>query len=240
MYVKCNRKGDGSDMKTVLIVEDHSRVALLIQSYLKRDGYNTLLAFDGIQAIKMFDQNNPDLLILDVMLPGKSGLEIVKEIRKTSSVPIIMLTAKSEEKDKLNGLGLGADDYIVKPFSPNEMVARVNALFRRVEFDRSHTSVFSGPIKYKTLSLDPERREVFYKNIQIDITALQFKLLETFIKSPGQVFSRAALLENIQAEEEIYERTIDAHIKNIRKLIGESGNKTGLIHTVHGIGYKFE
>lgn len=227
-------------MKTVLIVEDHSRVALLIQSYLKRDGYNTLLAFDGIQAIKIFHQKNPDLLILDVMLPGKSGFEIIKEIRKISSVPIIMLTAKSEEKDKLSGLELGADDYIVKPFSPNEMVARVNALFRRVEFDHSHKHEVSGPIKYKDLSLDPERKKVFYKNIQIDITALQFKLLETFIKSPGQVFTRTALLENIQAEEEIFERTIDAHIKNIRKLIGESGNKTGLIHTVHGIGYKFE
>lgn len=227
-------------MKTVLIVEDHSRVALLIQSYLKRDGYNTRLAFDGIQAIKIFHKCNPDLLILDVMLPGISGLEIVKEIRKISSVPIIMLTAKSEEKDKLSGLDLGADDYIVKPFSPNEMVARVSALFRRVEFDHSQYQEISGPIKYKDLVLDSERREVFYKNIKIDITALQFKLLEIFIKSPGQVFTRTALLENIQAEDEIFERTIDAHIKNIRKLIGESGNKTGLIYTVHGIGYKFE
>ena len=227
-------------MKTVLIVEDHSRVALLIQSYLKRDGYNTLLAFDGLSAIKSFEKNNPDLLILDIMLPGLSGLEIVEKVRKVSSVPIIMLTAKSEEKDKLTGLKLGADDYIVKPFSPNEMVARVDALFRRVEFDQSDSSHLSDPVTYKDLILDSERREVFYKNSAINITALQFRILETFIKSPGQVFTRAALLEQIQAEDEIYERTIDAHIKNIRKLIGESGNKTGLIHTVHGVGYKFE
>ncbi len=227
-------------MKTVLIVEDHSRVALLIQSYLKRDGYKTLLAYDGIEAVKSFKKNRPDLLILDVMLPGLSGLDIVKKVRETSSVPIIMLTAKSEEKDKLKGLKLGADDYIVKPFSPNEMVARVEALFRRVDFDHSHTPETNGPVKYKELSLDPVRREVFYNNIKIDITALQFRILETLIKSPGQVFTRTALLEQIQAEEEIYERTIDAHIKNIRKLIGESGNKTGLIHTVHGVGYKFE
>ncbi len=227
-------------MKTVLIVEDHSRVALLIQSYLKRDGYNTLLAFDGLSAVKSFEKNQPDLLILDVMLPGLSGLEIVKRVRKNSSVPIIMLTAKSEENDKLTGLKLGADDYIVKPFSPNEMVARVDALFRRVEYDQPGSRGISRQIKYKDLILDSERQEVFYKNIEIDITALQFRILETFIKSPGQVFSRAALLEQIQAEGEIFERTIDAHIKNIRKLIGESGNKAGLIHTVHGVGYKFE
>ncbi len=227
-------------MKTVLIVEDHSRVALLIQSYLKRDGYNTLLAFDGLQAIKSFEKNNPDLLILDIMLPGLSGLEIVEKVRKVSSVPIIMLTAKSEEKDKLAGLKLGADDYIVKPFSPNEMVARVDALFRRVEFDQSGTQNLSGRVVYKDLILDSERQEVFYKDTEIDITALQFRILETFINSPGQVFTRAALLERIQAEDEIYERTIDAHIKNIRKLIGEPGDKTGLIHTVHGVGYKFE
>jgi len=227
-------------MKTVLIVEDHSRVALLIQSYLKRDGYKTLLAYDGIEAVKSFKKNRPDLLILDVMLPGLSGLDIVKKVRETSSVPIIMLTAKSEEKDKLKGLKLGADDYIVKPFSPNEMVARVEALFRRVEFDHFHTPETNGPVKYKELSLDPVRSEVFYNNIKIDITALQFRILETLIKSPGQVFTRTALLEQIQAEKEIYERTIDAHIKNIRKLIGESGNKTGLIHTMHGVGYKFE
>lgn len=227
-------------MKTVLIVEDHSRVALLIQSYLRRDGYNTLLAFDGLQAIKSFEKNNPDLLILDIMLPGLSGLEIVEKVRKVSSVPIIMLTAKSEEKDKLAGLKLGADDYIVKPFSPNEMVARVDALFRRIEFDQSNAPGISGRVVYKDLILDSERQEVFYKDTEIDITALQFRILETFINSPGQVFTRAALLERIQAEDEIYERTIDAHIKNIRKLIGEPGDKTGLIHTVHGVGYKFE
>jgi len=227
-------------MKTVLIVEDHSRVALLIQSYLKRDGYKTLLAYDGIEAVKSFKKNRPDLLILDIMLPGLSGLDIVKKVRETSSVPIIMLTAKSEEKDKLKGLKLGADDYIVKPFSPNEMVARVEALFRRVEFDQPGMPGLSGRINYKDLILDSERQEVFYKNTKIDITALQFRILETFIKSPGRVFTRASLLEQIQAEEEIYERTIDAHIKNIRKLIGEPGDKTGLIHTVHGVGYKFE
>lgn len=227
-------------MKTVLIVEDHSRVALLIQSYLKRDGYSTLLAFDGLSAIKSFERNNPDMLILDVMLPGLSGLDIVEKVRKVSSVPIIMLTAKSEEKDKLAGLKLGADDYIVKPFSPNEMVARVDALFRRVEFDQSHTPELLGRVVYKDLILDSERQEVLYKDTVIDITALQFRILETFINSPGQVFTRALLLESIRAEDEIYERTIDAHIKNIRKLIGEPGDKTGLIHTVHGVGYKFE
>ena len=227
-------------MKTVLIVEDHSRVAKLIQSYIEKDGFKTILAFEGIQALKLYYQNHPDLLILDVMLPGKTGLEILEEIRKTSSVPIIMITAKSEEVDKLKGLGLGADDYIVKPFSPNEMLARVNALFRRIEFDKSQNTEIKDIIHYKDLSLDPERREVFYKYVKIEITALHFNLLSIFIESPGQVFTRSMLLERISAEEEIFERTIDAHIKNIRKSIGESGNKTGLIHTVHGVGYKFE
>ena len=215
-------------MKTVMIVEDHSRVAKLIQSYIEREGYKTILAFDGIQALKLFNQYNPDLLVLDVMLPGKTGMEILKEIRKTSSIPIIMVTAKSEEKDKLKGLGFGADDYIVKPFSPNEMVARVNALFRRIEFDHTQKIEVTDTILYRDLRLEPERREVFYKNSKIEITALQFNLLSVFIKSPGQVFTRGMLLERIQAEEEIFERTIDAHIKNIRRAIGEAGNKNGI------------
>ncbi|MDA3811528.1 MAG: response regulator transcription factor [Spirochaetaceae bacterium] len=227
-------------MKKVLIVEDNVRVAKLIQSYIKKEGYGTVLAYDGAKALHEFFNNQFDLLILDIMLPEKSGLEIAEEVRKTSSVPIIMITAKSEEEDKLRGLGIGADDYIVKPFSPKEMVARVNALFRRVDFDQSIPAKQTKIIKYKELQLVPDRREVFYKNRQIEMTALQFNLLLIFINSPGQVFTRNMLLERIEAEEEIFERTIDAHIKNIRRAFGESGGKAGIIQTVFGVGYKLE
>jgi len=227
-------------MKKVLIVEDNIRVAKLIQSYLEKEGYVTFLAYDGAKAMREFRNNQLDLLILDIMLPEKSGLEIAKEVRKTSTVPIIMITAKSEEEDKLKGLSIGADDYIVKPFSPKEMVARVNAIFRRVDFDNSKPSKQIDKIEYKGLLLIPVRREVFYNDVQIDLTALQFNLLMILINSPGQVFSRTMLLEKIDAEEEIFERTIDAHIKNMRKAFGEPGKKDGLIKTVFGVGYKID
>ena len=227
-------------MKKVLIVEDNVRVAKLIQSYIEKEGYETILAYDGAKAIREYHNNQPDLLILDVMLPEKSGLEIAREVRRESTVPIIMVTAKSEEGDKLKGLDIGADDYIIKPFSPKVMVARVNALFRRIGFDQSQPVKQTEKIEYKELLLIPARREVFYKNLPVDLTALQFNLLMIFVLSPGQVFSRTMLLEKIDAEEEIFERTIDAHIKNIRRAFGESGNKTGLIQTVFGVGYKLE
>lgn len=227
-------------MKKVLIVEDNRRVAKLIQSYLEKEGYTATLAYDGAKAMREFHNNQLDLLILDIMLPEKSGLEIAKEVRKTSTVPIIMITAKSEENDKLKGLSIGADDYIVKPFSPKEMVARVNAIFRRVDFDIGQPVKHIEKIEYKGLLLIPERREVFYHNKAIDLTALQFNLLIILTNSPGQVFSRTMLLEKIDADEEIFERTIDAHIKNMRKAFGEPGKKDGLIKTVFGVGYKID
>ena len=227
-------------MKKVLIVEDNIRVAKLIKSYLDKEGYVTIMAYDGVKAMSEFHKNQLDLLILDIMLPGKSGLEIANDIRKSSTIPIIMITAKSEEDDKLKGLAIGADDYIVKPFSPKEMVARVNAIFRRVDFDNAQPAKKSEKIEYKKLQLIPERREVYYNDKLIDLTALQFNLLMIFVNSPGQVFSRTMLLKKIDAEEEIFERTIDAHIKNIRKAFGEPGKKNDLIQTVFGVGYKID
>lgn len=227
-------------VKTILIVDDNARVTKLIKTYLESKGFKTITAYEGISALKMFYDYTPDLLILDIMIPGMTGLEIAKEIRKTSPVPIIMITAKSEEADKLTGLEVGADDYIVKPFSPKEMVARVQALFRRIDFDKLENAVVHISPSYKSLVLTPELRQVQYKNKIIDVTALQFNILQIFVEAPCHVFSRKMILDRIDAEDEIFERTIDAHIKNIRKLFGESGQKDGIIQTVHGVGYKIE
>lgn len=226
--------------RKVLIVDDNVRVTKLIKSYMEKEGYRTFIAYSGLKAIDSFRKNKPDLIILDLMIPEISGLEVAEIIRKESTVPIIMVTARSEEDDKLKGLDLGADDYIVKPFSPRELAARVKVLFRRIEMESGIKNQTSSTVEYKGISMNEKTREVFYKNQEIELTTLQFDLLYIMVNSPKEVFTRSMLLEQIEAEEEIFERTIDAHIKNIRKAIGESGRKDGIIHTVHGLGYKCE
>jgi len=225
-------------MRKVLIVEDNKRVAQLINTYLEREGYCTSVAYDGARAMREYHSFKPDMLILDIMLPEKSGLDIARDIRKESTVPIIFVTARSDEEDKLRGLGVGADDYIVKPFSPKEMVARVEALFRRAGYETSMEKGDRRDLVFGGLRADLDNREIFLNEELIDLTALQFDLLIVFMKSPGRAFSREMLLEKLNAEVDISERSIDAHIKNIRKALGEPGKKDGLLKTVFGVGYK--
>jgi DNA-binding response OmpR family regulator len=223
----------------ILVVDDEKKIVDLVRTYLERDGYLVVEANDGRLALEAFQRESPDLVILDVMLPGMDGFEVCREIRHLSSVPVIMLTARSEDVDKLVGLELGADDYITKPFSPREMAARVRTVLRR-------TRGAPSPAPSKTrltlgdLTLDEERFEAVCHDKLLALTPAEFHILAAMAKSPGRVFSRSQLLDTALGESyEGYERTIDVHIKNLRhKLKDAGGEGKCLIVTVHGIGYK--
>ncbi|MDP2663599.1 MAG: response regulator transcription factor [Dehalococcoidia bacterium] len=222
----------------ILVVDDEARIVELVQVYLERDGFLVLAARDGIEALEVARRERPDLVILDLMLPGMGGLEVCRVLRSESSVPIIMLTARDEEVDKLIGLELGADDYITKPFSPREVVARVRAVLRRAASVAAHERrLVAG-----NLIVDSERHEVFCHGNTVMVTPTEFKLLEAFARSPGRVYSRLQLLEMAQGEAyEGYERTIDAHIKNLRDKLSAFRREAGCgIVTVYGVGYKLE
>ncbi|MDO8578619.1 MAG: response regulator transcription factor [Dehalococcoidales bacterium] len=225
----------------ILVVDDEKKIVDLVRTYLERDGYQVFEAHDGSSALDAFRRQSPDLVILDVMLPGMDGLDVCREIRRSSSVPVIMLTARSEDVDKLVGLELGADDYITKPFSPRELVARVRAVLRR-----TRGSPASVPSKTRLtlgdLMLDEERFEAVCHEMPLALTPAEFRILAAMAKSPGRVFSRAQLLDNALGESyEGYERTIDVHIKNLRhKLKAAGGEGKCSIVTVHGVGYKIQ
>jgi len=218
--------------KNILIVEDNKNIADLIKLYLSREGYQCLVNRDGNNVLRNIDSLKIDMVLLDLMLPSTSGLKIAKAIRKISSIPIIMITARQEELDKVEGLETGADDYITKPFSPKEMVARVNALFRRVE------SCFNL-IKKGHLTLEVENKQVFFKGKQINLTQKEFKLLELFMTNVGRVFSRNYLINAIYTDgvEDVFERAIDVIVSRLRKKIFDQDQK--MIKSVRGFGYKF-
>lgn len=222
----------------VLIVDDEARIVELLRAYLERDGYQVLPAYNGREALDLARQERPGLVILDLMLPEVDGLEVCRAIRRESNVPIIMLTARDEEADKLVGLELGADDYITKPFSPREVVARVRAVLRRA----SASPEPDERVGVGTLLIDPQRHEVYCDGKPVTLTPTEFKLLEIMARSPGRVYSRLQLLELVQGEAyEGYERTIDAHIKNLRDKLGGFRQDPGCgIVTVYGVGYKLE
>ena len=223
----------------ILVVDDEKKIVDLVRTYLERDGYQVIEAYDGRTALEAFQRHSADLVILDVMLPGMDGLEVCREIRRSSSVPVIMLTARTEDVEKLVGLELGADDYITKPFSPRELVARVRAVLRR-----TRGSPAQAPSKTRLtlgdLTLDEERFEAACHATVLPLTPAEFRILAAMAKSPGRVFSRSQLLDTALGETyEGYERTIDVHIKNLRhKLKDAGGEGKCLIVTVHGIGYK--
>lgn len=222
----------------VLVVDDEKKIVELVRLYLERDGYRVITAKDGKDALESARRERPDVILLDLMLPEIDGLEVCRLLRKDSNVPIIMLTARDEETDKLVGLELGADDYVTKPFSPREVVARVRALLRRVRGQREE----KREIAVGELVIDLARHQVLCHNQLVDLTPTEFKVLETLAKSPGRVYTRLQLLELVQGEAyEGYERTIDAHIKNLRQKL-EPFSKGGQcrIATVYGVGYKFE
>ena len=219
-------------MTRILIVEDEEKLAELIRDYLARSSFDTTILDNGNDVIPYVRENKPDLVILDLMLPGRDGMEICKEIRTFSNLPIIMVTARVEEIDRLLGLELGADDYVCKPFSPRELVARVKAVLRRADGETT--------IKAKGLVLDEARYQAFLHGVDLELTAVEFKLLSFLAANPGRIYSRDQLMERIYSDHRIVsDRTIDSHIKKLRKKISGQSPDEELIGSVYGVGYKF-
>jgi DNA-binding response OmpR family regulator len=217
---------------TVLIVEDEARLADVLEDYLKREGFRTERARDGKRALELWRAAKPNMVLLDLMLPELDGLEVAKRIRAESDTPIIMLTARDDEVDRLLGLGLGADDYVVKPYSPREVVARVKAVLRRVQGASSTPQqvLRVGPIEVNLASF-----EVRTDGTSVALTAGEVRLLGLLAREPGRVRLRSELLSQTSADGFADERTVDAHIKNIRRKLGPSGD---LLETVRGVGYR--
>ena len=222
-------------MSRILVVDDELKIARLVRDYLTEAGFDVTLASTGPSALAAARSQRPDLVILDLGLPGMDGYDVTRSIRARSSIPIIMLTARSDETDRIVGLELGADDYVVKPFSPRELVARVKAVLRRTGGE-----VATETIRAKNLVIDIPRRMVERDGEGIDLTATEFELLRILSASPGRVFTRGQLLDSIRGVSyESYERAIDAHIKNLRKKLEPDPRRPVYVLTVYGVGYKF-
>jgi len=221
--------------QTILIVDDERRMVSLLQSYLTQEGYRVVTAYNGREALDAARKENPDLVVLDIMMPEMNGYEFMSARRAESDTPIIMLTAKVEDDDKIIGLELGADDYVTKPFKPRELMARVRNVLRRAGKNEPK----GRNLKVLDISLDHETREVLVSDRRADLTPSEFDLLAALMTTPGKVFSRLDLLDVIQGVRyEGYERTIDTHIKNLRSKIEEDPRKPTHIETVYGVGYR--
>jgi DNA-binding response OmpR family regulator len=222
---------------TILVVEDEPRIVELVRDYLVHGGFTVLVASDGKEALRTARTGRPDLVILDLGLPALDGLDVARALRREGEVPIIMLTARTEESDKLVGLELGADDYMTKPFSPKELVARVRAVLRRAEGLRSPTDVIRVG---SDVEMDVPRMEAEFGGRRVDLTKTEFQLLATMARQPGRVFTRAQLLDAVRGVAfESYERAIDVHVKNIRKKIEPNPRSPRYVLTVFGVGYRF-
>lgn len=223
-------------MKTILVVDDEPKIIQIARDYLEHAGFTVLTATDGKSALSIWRAGKPDLIVLDLGLPNLDGLDVTRTLRKESNTPIIMLTARSEESDKLVGLELGADDYMVKPFSPKELVARVRAVLRRME----NVSEGSQVIRVGNLMLDAPRMRVTVDGRAVEVTPTEFQLLAALARQPGRIFTRAQLLDAVRGVAfESYERAIDAHIKNLRRKIEPDPHAPRYVLTVYGVGYKF-
>ena len=222
-------------MKTILVVDDEPRIVRLARDYLEHGGFRVVVAEDGVNALATFRREKPDLVVLDLGLPALDGLDVTRSIRRDSATPIIVLTARGEETDKLVGLELGADDYIVKPFSPKELVARVRAVLRRAD-----ASPRSEVLRVGDVTVDTARMRVTRDGVPIEFTATEFHLLATLIAQPGRIFTRAQLLDSVHGVAiESYERAIDAHIKNVRRKLEPDPREPRYLLTVYGVGYRF-
>jgi DNA-binding response OmpR family regulator len=225
-------------MKTILVVDDEPKIVQVARDYLEHGGFSVLAAFDGKSALASARSTKPDLVVLDLGLPDLDGLDVTRTLRQDSSVPIIMLTARGEETDKLVGLELGADDYVTKPFSPKELVARVRAVLRRADASRANAD--AEIIRAADLTLDVPRMRATVSERPMDLTPTEFQLLATLARQPGRIFTRAQLLDAIHGIAfESYERAIDAHIKNIRRKIEPNPRQPRYLLMVYGVGYKF-
>ena len=219
-------------MTMILIVEDEPKLAELLRDYLAQASFETTVIDNGLEVVPYVREHKPDLVLLDLMLPGRDGMEICKEIRTFSNLPIIMVTARVEEIDRLLGLELGADDYVCKPFSPREVVARVKSVLRRAGGETT--------IKAKGLILDEARYQASLHGVDLDLTAVEFKLLSFLAANPGRIYSRDQLMDKIYTDQRIVsDRTIDSHIKKLRKKISKLNPDEELIGSVYGVGYKF-
>jgi DNA-binding response OmpR family regulator len=224
---------------TVLVVDDEPTVREVVAGYLRRDGHDVLEAADGVAAMELFATDPPDLIVLDMMLPGVNGLDILRRVRSASDVPVIMLTARAEESDRVAGLELGADDYVVKPFSPRELAARVNGVLRRTT---GRSVAAPGPIVFDGLEIDPLSREVTMSGRTIEMTPKEFDVLAFLASSPRQVFSRAQLLESVWQSSPDWQdpATVTVHVRRIRNKIEDDPETPRWITTVWGVGYRFE
>ena len=224
--------------KRVLVVDDDAKTVELVKLYLNRDGYRVLTAYDGIEALRLARESHPDLIVLDLMLPGLDGLEVCRVLRAESDVPIIMLTAKTTERDKLTGLDLGADDYVTKPFSPRELAARIRAVLRRLPEE----TLQRGPeeIRHGELLVNFVKREASAVGKPLNLTPIEFKLLGVLAREPERVFTRVQLIEKVFGYDfDGFDRTVDVHILNLRRKLEPDPHHPRYIKTLYGIGYKF-
>ncbi len=222
--------------KKILVVDDEKKLVSILKGYLEQAGFSVATAYDGQQALTVFRHEKPALVLLDLNLPQVDGLDVCRTIRKESNAPVIMVTARVEEVDRLIGLELGADDYIVKPFSPREVVARVRAVLRRAEGEPARAETLTSG----SLTIDLDKHSARLKDRALDLTPTEFDLLAVLMQNPGRAFTRLQLLDQVQGEAfEGYERTIDAHVKNLRQKIEDDPKNPCYVLTVFGVGYKF-
>ena len=220
----------------ILVVDDEARIVKLVRDYLERAGFDVLDALDGETALTLARREQPDLIILDLMLPGVDGLDVCRRLRRESGVPIIMLTARVEEADRIVGLELGADDYVTKPFSPRELVARVRATLRRASGEVGPPTVLRGG----DVELDTASLMASVAGEPVDLTPTEFQLLATLVRQPGRIFRREQLLEAVHGVAfDGYDRSVDSHIKNLRRKIEPDPRKPSYVQTVYGVGYRF-
>jgi DNA-binding response OmpR family regulator len=223
-------------MPTILVVDDEPQIATIARDYLTRAGFSVAVATDGTSGLDMARQNRPDLVVLDLGLPRLDGLAVARTLRRESDVPIIMLTARVDEADRLAGFEVGADDYITKPFSPRELVARVSSVLRRAR----HAPAAGARFDVADLSIDVAKMRVERRGAAIDLTATEFQLLTALARYPGRVFTRTQLLDAVRGlEVESFERAIDAHVKNVRRKLERDPHRPRYVLTVYGIGYRF-
>jgi DNA-binding response OmpR family regulator len=224
-------------VRTILVVEDEMKIAGLVRDYLQHAGFEVIVAGDGEAALSSARGSRPDLIVLDLGLPGVDGLDVTRELRRTTSVPIVMLTARGDESDRVAGLELGADDYVVKPFSPRELVARVRAVLRRTDSARAGGAEV---LRAADVEVDLPRMRVSAGGRPVDLTPTELQLLATLVREPGRVFTRGQLLDAIHGVAiESYERAVDAHVKNLRRKLEPEPGQPRYVITVRGVGYRF-
>ena len=224
--------------RRILVIEDDRKTADIVRLYLERDGYQVLTAFDGAVGLGLARESKPDLIVLDLLLPGINGLEVCRTLRRESDVPVIMLTALTTERDKLDGLDIGADDYVTKPFSPKELAARVRTVLRRTTED----SLYIGQqeVELGDLKIDFQQHSVNLGDQEVHLTPTEFRILAILAREPGRVFSRFQLVDRALGYDfEGMERTVDVHVLNLRRKIENDSNGSQFIKTVYGMGYKF-